>query len=304
MNMEESESLTQKILNVMKELSSNTNYKFIRINNLTPLERVVFIEEHLISPGLIQKPDYSSFLLRDDESITIMINEEDHLRIQVLLPGLNFEEGWKISNEIDDFLESYLDFAFHQDFGYLTACPTNVGTGLRASVMVHLPSLSITGHVNNLINGLNKIGFTVRGLYGEGTEAVGDLFQISNQLTLGEEEEQIIKKLKNIIYQILDKERNVRNGLIENRKNEVEDRVFRSLGILKYSRNITSKEAMRLLSNVRLGIEMGIIDNIEFKEITNLMIEVQPASIQKYANKELTQEERNIIRANFIREKI
>lgn len=304
MNMEESENLTQKILNVMKEFSSNTNYKFIRINNLTPLERVVFIEEHLISPGLIQKPDYSSFLLRDDENITIMINEEDHLRIQVLLPGLNFEEGWRISNEIDDFLESYLDFAFHQDFGYLTACPTNVGTGLRASVMVHLPSLSMTGHVNNLINGLNKIGFTVRGLYGEGTEAVGNLFQISNQLTLGEGEEQIIKKLKNIIYQILEKERDVRNNLMENRKNEVEDRVFRSLGILKYSRNITSKEAMRLLSNVRLGIEMGIIDDIEFKEITNLMIEVQPASIQKYANKELTQEERDIIRAKFIREKI
>jgi len=145
MNIEESEKLTQKILNVMKDLPSNINYKFIRINNLTPLERVVSIEEHLISPGLIQKPDYSSFLIRDDENITIMINEEDHLRIQVLLPGLNFEEGWKTSNEIDDFLESSLDYAFHQEFGYLTACPTNVGTGLRASVMVHLPSLSITG---------------------------------------------------------------------------------------------------------------------------------------------------------------
>ncbi|MCF6462473.1 protein arginine kinase [Clostridium sp. Cult1] len=304
MNIEESEKLTQKILNVMKDLPSNINYKFIRINNLTPLERVVSIEEHLISPGLIQKPDYSSFLIRDDENITIMINEEDHLRIQVLLPGLNFEEGWKTSNEIDDFLESSLDYAFHQEFGYLTACPTNVGTGLRASVMVHLPSLSITGYINNLINGLNKIGLTVRGLYGEGTEAVGNLFQISNQITLGEGEDQIIRKLKNIIYQILDKERNVRNNLLENRKNQTEDRVFRSLGILKYSRNITSKEAMRLLSNVRLGIEMGIIDDIGFKDITKLMIEVQPASIQKYANKELTQEERNIIRANFIRERI
>ena len=304
MNIEESEKLTQKILNVMKDLPSNINYKFIRINNLTPLERVVSIEEHLISPGLIQKPDYSSFLIRDDENITIMINEEDHLRIQVLLPGLNFEEGWKTSNEIDDFLESSLDYAFHQEFGYLTACPTNVGTGLRASVMVHLPSLSITGYINNLINGLNKIGLTVRGLYGEGTEAVGNLFQISNQITLGEGEDQIIRKLKNIIYQIIDKERNVRNNLLENRKNEIEDRVFRSLGILKYSRNITSKEAMRLLSNVRLGIEMGIINDIGFKDITKLMIEVQPASIQKYANKELTQEERDIIRANFIRERI
>ncbi|HSH35930.1 protein arginine kinase, partial [Schnuerera sp.] len=298
MNIEESEKLTQEILNAMKDLFSNINYKFIRINNLTPLERVIFIEEHLISPGLIQKPDYGSFLLREDEKTTIMINEEDHLRIQTLLPGLNFEKGWDISSEIDDFLEGSLDFAFHEEFGYLTACPTNVGTGLRASVMVHLPSLSITGHVNNLINGLNKIGVTVRGLYGEGTEALGNLYQISNQITLGEGEEQIINKLKNVIHQILDKERNVRNNLLNKRKNEMEDKIFRSLGILKYSRNITSKEAMKLLSNVRLGIEMGIINDIEFKEITKLMIEVQPASIQKYASKELTQEERDMFRSN------
>lgn len=218
MNIDESEKLTQRVLNVMKDLPNNMNYKFIRINNLTPLERIVFIEKHLISPGLIQKPDYGSFLLRNDENITIMINEEDHLRIQVLLSGLNFEEGWKIANEIDDFLEGSLDFAFHEDFGYLTACPTNVGTGLRASVMVHLPSLSITGYVKNLINGLNKIGLTVRGLYGEGTEAIGDLYQISNQMTLGEGEEQIIKKLKNVIFQIIDKERDVRNNLFEKRK--------------------------------------------------------------------------------------
>lgn len=304
MNIEESEKLTQEILNAMKDLFSNINYKFIRINNLTPLERVIFIEEHLISPGLIQKPDYGSFLLREDEKTTIMINEEDHLRIQTLLPGLNFEKGWDISSEIDDFLEGSLDFAFHEEFGYLTACPTNVGTGLRASVMAHLPSLSITGHVNNLINGLNKIGVTVRGLYGEGTEALGNLYQISNQITLGEGEEQIINKLKNVIHQILDKERNVRNNLLNKRKNEMEDKIFRSLGILKYSRNITSKEAMKLLSNVRLGIEMGIINDIEFKEITKLMIEVQPASIQKYASKELTQEERDMFRSNFIRERL
>ncbi|GFN35594.1 protein arginine kinase [Tepidimicrobium xylanilyticum] len=304
MNMEESEKLTQDILNVMKDITGNMNYKFIRINNLTPIERVVYIEEHLISPGLIQRPDYSSFLLRDDENITIMINEEDHLRIQALLPGLNFGKAWQIISEVDDFLESFLDYAFHQEFGYLTACPTNTGTGLRASVMVHLPSLTATGHINNFINSLNKIGLAVRGIYGEGTETVGNLFQISNQMTLGQGEEEIIRILENIVNQILERERNARRNLIENRKYEVEDRVFRSLGILKHSRMISSKEAMGLLSNVRLGIEMGIIDDIELKKIDKLMITIQPAYIQNYASKELTENERNIVRASYIRERL
>lgn len=227
MRIEESEKLTQEILNAMKDLSNNDNYKFIRISDLTPLERITFIEEYLISPGLIQKLDYGSFFLREGENITIMINEEDHLRIQVLLPGLNFEEGWKLGNKIDDFLESTLNFAFHEDFGYLTSCPTNVGTGLRASAMVHIPSLVMTGYINNLIQGLNKIGLTVRGVYGEGTEAAGNLYQISNQITLGEEEEEIIEKLKNVIYQIITKERDIRNSLMDKRKSEMEDKVFR-----------------------------------------------------------------------------
>lgn len=241
-------------------------------------------------------------MLRHDGNVTIMINEEDHLRIQVLFPGLNFEEGWKLGNSIDDFLEKTLNFAFHEDFGYLTSCPTNVGTGLRASAMVHIPSLAMTGYINNLIQGLNKIGLIVRGIYGEGTEAVGDLYQISNQVTLGEEEDKIIETLKNVIYQVMANERDIRNNLLDKRKNEMEDRVFRSLGILKYSRRISSGEAMKHISNVRLGMEMGIIGDMDFSEITKLMIEIQPASIQKNANKELTKEERDIRRAAFIRE--
>ncbi|MCF6461429.1 protein arginine kinase [Clostridium sp. Cult3] len=302
MSIEESEKLTQEVLNAMKNLSSNHNYKFIRISNLSPLQKVSYMEEHLISPGLIQKSDLSSFLLRDDEMVTIMINEEDHLRTQVLLPGLNFEDGWKHSNDIDDFLDSFLNFAFHEDFGYLTTCPTNVGTGLRASAMVHIPSLVMTGHINNLIRGLNKIGLTVRGLYGEGTEAIGDLYQISNQTTLGEEEEKIIEKLKNVIYQVINKERNIRDELINRQKNQLEDRIFRSLGILRYSRIISSKEAMKHLSNVRLGVEMGIINDMKFKDITELMIGIQPASIQKRFNIELNKNQRDIERATLIRE--
>lgn len=302
MKIEESEKLTQEILNAMKKYPSNDKYKFVRIRDITPVERVAFIEEHLISPGLIKKIDYSSFLLRDDENITIMINEEDHLRIQVLLPGLNFEKGWKLGNETDDFLESNLNFAFHEDFGYLTSCPTNVGTGLRVSAMVHIPSLVITGYINNFIYGLNKIGLTVRGIYGEGTKGIGDLYQISNQITLGEEEEKIIEKLKNVIYQVITKERDLRDNLYSKRKNEMEDRVFRSLGLLKYSRIMSSMEAMKHISNVRLGMEMGIISNIDFKEITKLIIKTQPANIQRNANQELGKEERDIKRAALIRE--
>ena len=304
MNIEESEKLTQEVLNSLKSLPQNNNYKFTSINHLKPLERIVFIEEHLISPGLIKKLDYSSFLLRDDENVTIMINEEDHLRIQVLFSGLNFQKGWQIINEIDDSLEESLDFAFDEEFGYLTACPTNVGTGLRVSAMVHLPSLTITGYINNLIKAMGKIGLTVRGLYGEGTEVIGNLYQISNQMTLGEEEEEIINKLENVIYQVIKKEREIRNNLLGKRKNEMEDRVFRSMGLLKFSRRMSSREAMEHLSNIRLGMEMGIINDMKFEDITKLMIQTQPGNIQKNIDKELNREERNIIRANLLREMI
>lgn len=304
MSIQEAENLTQEVLNVMKDLPNGVNYKFYKINSLSPVERISYIEEHLISPGLINRPDYSSFLLKDDENATIMINEEDHLRIQVLYPGLNFEKAWKSINEIDNFLESRLDYAYHDEFGYLTACPTNVGTGIRASAMVHIPALSIIGHVDGLIRGFQQIGLTVRGLYGEGTKAYGNLYQISNQMTLGEEEEEIIKRLKGVIYQTICKERDVRESLLTKRKYEIEDRIFRSYGILKYSRKISSKEAMQHLSNVRLGIEMGIIKDIGFKEIEKIIIGIQPGSIQKFANKELDNEERDILRAEFIRESL
>ncbi|HHV38677.1 MAG TPA: protein arginine kinase [Tepidimicrobium sp.] len=304
MSIEESGKLTEKVLNAMKDFSGNGDYRFIKMNNLSSLDKMAFIEGHIISPGLIQKPDYSSFLLRNDENITIMINEEDHLRIQSLLPGLNFERGWELCNKVDDFLEENLDFAFHENFGYLTCCPTNAGTGLRASVMVHIPSIVMTGYINSLIQGLNKIGLAVRGIYGEGSKAVGNLYQVSNQTTLGDREEIIIEKLNNILHQIINKERAARRTLLEDRKDEIKDRVFRSLGLLKYSRIINSKEAMVHLSNVRLGREMGIIDGIEYDDITKLIIEIQPATIQKSAGQDLAKEERDVKRAELLRKRI
>ena len=304
MSRQEAEDISLKILNVAKKTDSFNDYKFYRLNDLSVLEKNVFIEEHLISPNLVQNQEKASFLLKNDESVTIMINEEDHLRIQCLSSGLNLEELWSAANNIDDILEESLDFAFDEKFGYLTSCPTNTGTGMRASVMIHLPSLVFTGYMNNIYQALSQIGLTVRGLYGEGTSALGNIFQISNQTTLGETEEEIIQKLKNVIIQIADKEREVRNKLLNTRQIEIEDKVFRSMGTLKYSRILSSKEAMSLLSDVKMGIEMGIIKDIQSKEINKLMILIQPASLQKYFGTDLTAENRDIKRAELIRERI
>lgn len=281
MSLSDSDTLTEDILNTMKESEENHKYKFLRIRDLLPRERMIYIEEHLISPNLIQKVDKSSFLLRDDERITIMINEEDHLRIQSLFPGLNLKESWELCSSIDDQIESRLEYAFHERYGYLTSCPTNVGTGLRASVMLHLPCVSMTGHINTMVEALRKIGLTVRGIYGEGSEALGHLYQISNQTTIGESEEEIIDKLNKVAYQIISRERTTRRYLMEKKEIEIEDKIFRSLGILTHSRLISSREAMNHLSYAKLGWVMGIIKEYDLKGITELMIDIQPATIQK-----------------------
>lgn len=297
-----SDLLTLDILNAMKENEMSNDYKFYRIRDLTKKERLSYMEEHLISPDLVQKTDKSSFLLRDDEKVTIMINEEDHIRIQTLLTGLNLMECWQLCSHIDDELESKLKYAFHEELGYLTACPTNVGTGLRASVMLHLPCLSMTGHINMLIESLRKVGLTVRGIHGEGTEAIGNLYQISNQTTIGETEEEIIDKLNKIINQVVTRERNTRRYLLEKKGLELEDRLLRSFGILSNCRLINSKEAMNHLSNVRLAYDLGILKSEKPNGIIDLMIKIKPANIQKDYNEEITEEERDKIRADIIRD--
>ncbi len=302
MSIEESDKLTDSILITMKETFNDSNYRFYRIRDLTQNERLMYIEQHLISPGLIQKMDKSSFLIRDDEKATIMINEEDHLRIQTLLPGLNLDEAWLSCSDIDDKLESKLNFAYHKELGYLTSCPTNVGTGLRASVMVHLPCLTMTGNANSLFEALRKIGLTVRGIYGEGSEAIGNLYQISNQITLGETEEEIINKLNKLISQVVTKERNTRKFLQNKKGIEVEDKVFRSYGILCNSRLISSKEAMKHLSNVKLAYDMGYITDTKLEGILKLMVDIMPANLQNIVNKEAEKEERDKVRAKLIRD--
>ncbi|TJX13262.1 protein arginine kinase [Tissierella creatinini] len=300
LNIEDADKLTNTVLDTMKE-SFDDNYKFFRIRDLSVKERLMYMEEHLISPELTRQIDKSSFLLRGDEKATIMINEEDHLRIQTLLSGLNLDAAWRLCSEIDDKLESKLNYAYDSDLGYLTACPTNVGTGMRASVMLHLPCLSIINHMNSLTEAIRKLGLTVRGLYGEGTEASGNLYQVSNQTTLGQTEEEIINKLNKIIIQIVGKERNVRKYLKEKKGFELEDKIYRSFGILKHSRLMSSKEAMNHLSALKLGFDCGYLLNDSGINIIELMIEIMPATMQKKLNVDLDKNERDKIRAEIIR---
>lgn len=301
-SFEDSDRLTNEVLNTIKENFQDEDYRFYRIADLDNKKRQMYVEKHLISPDLIQKNSKSSFLVRNDEMVSIMLNEEDHLRIQVVLDGLNLKEAWDYCSQVDDKLQSTLNFAFHEDLGYLTACPTNVGTGLRASVMVHLPCISITGQMNSFQEALRKLGLTVRGLYGEGTEAIGHMYQISNQITLGDTEEEIIDKLNKIINQIVKKEKNIRKYLKEYKSLEIENKLFRSFGILKYARTMTTKEAMKHLSNVKLAYDMGYLKDEKLKDVMDLMDDIKPSIIQTNLDYDMEKEERDKIRASIIRE--
>ena len=233
-----------------------------------------------------------------------MINEEDHVRIQCITAGLNLEEVYKQSDKVDDMLEKNLDYAFDEKLGYLTACPTNLGTGLRASVMLHLPAISLNNEMNGLLNAVSQVGMTVRGLYGEGSKALGNIYQISNQVTLGRSEEEIISNLRVLVNQIINEERVARDKLMRGSKYELEDRMYRSLGILKSAILLSTNECLKLLSYVRLGVEMGIIKDVNKGLLNSILVEMQPANIQNKCNKALSSTERDINRAKFIREKL
>ncbi|MCG0278249.1 MAG: protein arginine kinase [Thermanaeromonas sp.] len=275
-----------------------------RLRELTPLERQILVEKHLISPQLAEDKGEKAVVLREDEAISIMVNEEDHLRLQCLLPALMLHEGWRMATSLDDALEEELDYAFDQERGYLTACPTNVGTGLRASVMVHLPALVISKQAGQVLSALTKVGLAVRGLYGEGTEAAGNLFQISNQITLGRTEEELINNLSAVAVQLADQERGAREHLYKKSRWQLEDRVGRAYGILSNARILNSQEALRLLSDVRLGVEMKIIRGIDQRVINQLMFMIQPAYLQYLAGREMPPHERDVQRARLVRERL
>lgn len=275
---------------------------FVPLGDVSPLDRRLLVERHLISPQLAASGKDSSVILRDDEAVSIMVNEEDHIRIQVLFPGLQLKDAWEMCNRLDDLYSEQLDFAFSPDLGYLTACPTNLGTGLRASVMLHLPGVTITNQIRRILSAMGSFGLVVRGLYGEGTEVVGNIYQISNQVTLGPSEEEIISHLENITRQIIAQEREVREALLK--QGEIEDRLYRSYGVLAHARSINSHEAMQLLSDVRLGIDMGLFKGLKPTILQELLVLIRPAHLQKMVGREMDAGERDRQRAALIRERI
>ena len=279
----------------------------VRLEELPAVQRQIMVEKHLISPQHARSEDEGgrAVLLTDDETVAVMVNEEDHLRIQVLLPGLQLNEAWKTASQVDSALETKLTYAFNENLGYLTCCPTNVGTGLRASVMVHLPGLAMTQQLNKVLNALSKVGLAVRGLYGEGTEAVGNLFQISNQVTLGRSEEDIIKNLFSVMKKIMEQERSSREMLLEGGTGvRLKDRIWRAYGVLSNARIINSHEALSLLSDLRLGIDMEVVDHVDAKILNEMMVLIQPAFLQYIAGQEMSGDERDVFRADIIRQRV
>lgn len=289
---------------IRKEHHLLANAELIRMKDLSDLEKRVLVEKHLISPQLAEESQYGAVLLSQDESVSIMINEEDHMRIQCLFPGLQLLEGWKVANELDDLFEQHLPLAFDEQRGYLTSCPTNVGTGIRASVMVHLPALAMIQQLNQLFPAITQVGLAVRGIYGEGSEALGQLYQVSNQITLGQSEEEIIDKLQGVVRQMIEHEQHARTRLREMSAIQLEDRVCRSYGQLAFARIIDSREATNYLSDVRLGVDMGLIHGVPASVMNELMVMIQPGFLQQYAGGRLSPEERDARRALLIRERL
>lgn len=276
-------------------------FRFYDMQDTGFVDRYVLVERHLISPNLAAQGSIGAALISDDEQISIMLNEEDHIRIQALLSGLQIKEAWNIASTIDDKIEKKLDYAFDERLGYLTSCPTNVGTGLRASVMIHLPGLNLSANINKILHAVTQVGLTIRGIYGEGTEFIGNIFQISNQITLGRSEEETVDNLSGITEQIINKEMEARDLLLNNNKIMLEDKVWRAWGLMTNARSISGQESMKLLSDIRLGIDMGILKSIPVAVLNEIMVDTNNASLQKYATTELNAPERDIIRANEIR---
>jgi protein arginine kinase len=286
---------------VLPEMSNSFSQQ---LNELSATEKQVLVERHLISREHAAKGMGSAVVINSAQTLSIMVNEEDHLRMQAITCGFDLPQTFQLIDRIDTMLESQLDFAFDEELGYLTACPTNVGTGMRASVMVHLPGLVLSEQINQVVNSVNKIGLAVRGLYGEGTEAMGNLFQVSNQTTLGEKEDQIIERLSKVIETLIQRENQARSVLLDTRRTMLMDQVGRAYGILNYSYSISSKEALNLLSVLRLGIDLGFFPEQGRTIINQLLLDTQPAHLQHTSQQKLAAEERDHLRADTVREQL
>ncbi len=274
------------------------------MDNLGVLDRQILVERHLISREHAAKSAGSGLVLNREETFSVMINEEDHLRMQALRPGLQLKQAWAAIDQFDSTLEKKLDYAFDSELGYLTACPTNLGTGIRVSAMLHLPGLVLGEQINPIIQSVNRLGLAVRGLYGEGTEALGNVFQVSNQMTLGETESMIVERLEKVLAQIIEHEENARQTLLEKKPKTVYNHIGRAYGILANAHSISSKETMNLLSLLRLGVDLGLFPGAERALVDELFLITQPAHLQKQFSDKLSAEERDLVRADMVRERL
>src|SRR5271157_307378 len=274
------------------------------MDNLGALDKQILVERHLISREHAAKSSGSGLVLNREETFCVMINEEDHLRMQALRPGLQLRQAWMAIDMFDSELEKKVSYAFDNELGYLTACPTNLGTGIRVSAMLHLPGLVLGEQINPIIQSVNKLGLAVRGLYGEGTEALGNVFQVSNQMTLGEVEVEIVERLNKVLSQIIEHEENARASLLEKKPKIVYNHIGRAYGVLANAHSITSKETMNLLSMMRLGVDLGEFAGADRALIDELFIITQPAHLQRQFTEKLPAEERDLLRADMLRERL
>ena len=282
-------------------LQESSELLYVDVEELEGVDRQFLVERQLISREHAESQGVRAVAIDHREKFSLMINEEDHLRIQVMQSGLDLESAWQRVNQIDDLVEQKVTYAYHERLGYLTACPTNVGTGMRVSVMLHLPALVLTRQIDRVFRSLQKINLAVRGLYGEGSQAMGDFYQVSNQITLGRSEQDLISQVSDVVPKVIDYERKARDFLIKEGHESLHDRVSRAYGILRTAQTISSQETMHLLSSVRMGINLGLIEDLEIPTVNELFIQTQPAHLQKLSGVELDTADRNIERARFLR---
>lgn len=274
---------------------------FFDTSRLSEIDRQVLVERHLISPALAKARRHRGILVEHRERCSVMINEEDHLRIQTILSGFEPRKAWETVDRMDDELSWSLKYAYSARWGYLTACPTNVGTGLRASVLIHLPGLVLTKRIEAILRGVRQVGLVARGFYGEGSETVGNLFQISNQVTLGRSEPEMIEHLEKVARRLMESEERAREQLIREARFQIEDKIWRASGILENARLLTSQEFMNLASAVRLGVSSGVIARPKIRLLNELMVTTQPSHLQRLSGRKLNPSERDVLRARLVR---
>ncbi len=301
---DECERIWEELREVLMHCATLKGPMAVGMAELSPLDKQLLFERHLISREQADRKKGSGVVLREDEAVAVMVNEEDHLRLQSMRRGLDIVKAWDVANELDSEIEKKVDYAFSTQIGYLTACPSNVGTGMRASVMLHVPGLVLMNEISAVVKGMAKIGLAVRGLWGEGSEATGNMFQVSNQMTLGEREEDIVANLEQIVLEIVEHEKNARLRLFEQRENVIRDHAGRAMGILSHAHVLTSKECLDLLSDLRLGVDMGIVQLQGPEVVNDLLILTQPGHLQKLEGRRLKAEERDVARALLVRSRL